>query len=368
MSEAVLEQGKAKKIRLVELDIMRGLCVLIMVIEHVHLFLTSESLLGNPFFHITQSGPGNVAVIFMFIMGMNTIFSRTSKPSAIFKRGVKIFIFSYVLNLFRNLLPAYIGTQIGKTTLAGQSFSYFYEPLLEVDILQFVGLSFMFIAILKFLMIPLKVQLGIAFLISLTTVIAGNISTTQNISNYGLELLIGGWRHNYFPFVSWIFFPICGAFFAARIKGMENRDNIYQGIIRWSFVVNLVLWGFLLYYYPKLDFFGWTDVFHYYRQNTLGNVFFVSHILFFIGASYFIVKNNLIPEKVMNFISFWSRNITSLYVISWMFISWTGWMITGFNVIENPVIAILVSTLFVVLTHVTVRYVPAVSKFFKIIF
>ncbi len=368
MSETVLAQGKANKIRLAELDIMRGLCVLIMVIEHTHLYLTSKSLLGNPLVHITQSGPGNVAVIFMFIMGMNTIFSRNTEPLAIFKRGVKIFIFSYVFNFFRDFLPAYIGTQIGRTTLASQSLNYLYEALLWVDILQFVGLAFMFIAILKFLKIPLKVQLGVAFLISLVTVIVGNISTTESISNYGLELLTGGWRHIYFPFVSWVVFPVCGAFFASRIKGMENRDNLYQGIIRWSFVTNLILWGFLLYYYPRLDFFGWNDSHNYYRQNTLGNVFFINLILFLIGVSYFIVKNNLIPEKAMNFLSFWSQNITSLYIISWIFISWTAWVITGFNVIENPILAILVSVLFVVLTHVTVRYVPAINKFFKVIF
>ncbi len=368
MSETDLAQSSAKKIRFVELDIIRGLCVLIMVIEHVHSYLTSKPLLGSLLFHITQSGPGNVAVIFMFIMGMNTVFSRKSGALITFKRGVKILIFSYIFNFFRDFLPAYIGTQIGRTTLASHSYSYLYETLINVDILQFVGLAFIFIAILKMLRIPLKIQLAIAFFISLVTIFIGNIPTTQNISSYGLNLLIGGWRHNYFPFVCWILFPIAGAFFAQQIKGRQNRDYIYQKIIRWSFVINLILWAFLLYYYPRLDFFGWNEDFNYYRQNTLGNIFFINLILLLIGASYYIVKNELIPSRVMNFISFWSKNITSLYIMSWIFISWTAWVITGFNVIENPIVAIVVSLLFVILTHLSVKYIPAINRFFKMIF
>jgi len=365
MCKASFQCVDAKKKRLVELDIVRGLCVLIMVIEHVNLYLTSKPLLRNPLFHITQSGVGNVAVLFMFIMGMNIIFSRNNSPSAIFKRGIKIFILSYVFNFFRDFLPAFIGCHIGRSTLSSHAYNHYYETLLNVDILQFVGLAFMFIALLRSLKISHKIELFIAFAVSFMTIIIGKVATTPDLSNWAKDLIIGGWRHNYFPFISWIAFPICGAFLARRIKGMEDRDQIYRRLLRWSLLVSAVLWGLWLYYYPRLDFFGWNDDFDYYRQNTLANVFFISQTILLTGISYFALKDDLIPLKVNNFISFWSENILSLYIVSWLLISWTAWVITGFNFIVDPLVAIAASFLFVVASHYTIKDVPAINIFLK---
>ena len=168
----------AKKKRLVELDIVRGLCVLIMVVEHTNLYLTSKPLLENPLFHMTQSVVGNVAVLFMFIMGMNTVFSRNSSPSVIFKRGVKIFILSYVFNFFRDFLPAFIGCHIGISSLTSHAYNHYYETLINVDILQFVGMAFMFIALLRSLTIPPKIELLVAFAVSsMTIIIGGSVGT-----------------------------------------------------------------------------------------------------------------------------------------------------------------------------------------------
>ena len=368
MCQTDLKCADIKKKRLVELDIVRGLCVLIMVIEHTYLYLASEPLLQNPLFHITQSGIGSVAVLFMFIMGMNTIFTRSDNPHLIFKRGVKIFIFSYVFNFLRDLVPAFIGCQIGKSILNSHGYSHYYETFLNVDILQFVGLAFIFIGILRSIKISPKIELFIAFIISFTTILIGKVPTRPDISNWIKDLIIGGWKHNYFPFIYWIIFPVCGSFFARRIKNVEDRDQIYRNMIKWSFLISAVLWGLLLYYYPSLDFFGWRDEYNYYRQNILANVFFISQIILLIGLSYFASKNELIPLRVKSFLSFWSENITSLYIVSWMLISWTAWVITGFHIIANPIIAIAASVLFAAVSHYTVKHVPVINRVLKKLF
>ncbi|MFA6409466.1 MAG: hypothetical protein WCW01_04760 [Gammaproteobacteria bacterium] len=138
-------------------------------------------------------------------------------------------------------------------------------------------------------------------------------------------------------------------------------------MLKWAFLICTAL-GILLCFDPKLDFFGWIDEFDYYRQNTLASVFFISEILLLIAASYFLLKNELLPDVIKRFLAFWSENITSLYIVSWLLITWTAWATLGFNFITNPFFAIAVSILFVTASHCLIKRVPAINKIIKKVF
>ena len=100
------------------MDVARGLSVDLMIVEHVIMYFTSNTLLHIPLFKIIQNGIADVAVIFMFLMGMNTVFPNRTTPRKILTRGCTILLVNYIFNFFRDFLPACIGCSLLVTKLS----------------------------------------------------------------------------------------------------------------------------------------------------------------------------------------------------------------------------------------------------------
>lgn len=367
-SVPLMNRAVGHKTRLTELDIVRGLAVLFMVVEHVNMYMTDNKLLGNPLFKLTQDGIGDVAVIFMFIMGMNTVFSKDKSPYNLFKRGCKIFLFSYVFNFIRDFLPALISCEIGTSKLIDYNYHHYYEIIMKVDIFQFVGLAFIFCGLLRMLRALPIVELIAGLSISISTLIIGKVTTSITFSNWVQDMLIGGWTHNYFPFICWIAYPVSGAFLARYLVGPNDRNLIYRKLTQLMLSIYLIGWCLNLYFYPSIDFYGWHDQFNYYRQNFIGNIFFLSQSILVIGMLYFALQNELIPEGIKRFLTFWSENITVLYIVSWLLITWSTWIALGFNFIERPVAAIGTTMAVIAITHLIVKNVPIIPRVVKRLF
>jgi len=351
--------------RIPELDVIRGLAVLFMVVIHVNsTFVCERIMIENPLFRFLTTAIGDVAIAFMFIMGAGTVLSKSNSPARLAFRGLKIFLFGYVFNFVRNFVPAVIGGWLGKTTLI-EGYHHYYEMVIHVDIFQFAGLALMFIGLIRALKIPPVVELIIGCVISFSTVFMSltptSLSFFPSFSNLLKEMVVGGWLHIYFPFVSWIVFPVAGAFFARVLLWTKNKNQMYIGLFRWAFLSYVLGWGFLLYFFPELDFFGWHAFMSFYRQTFTGNLFFLSEVCLLISGTYFVLRCELVPKTVLSFIAFWSKNITALYIVSWLIINWTACVVTGFNTVNSPLIAIGSTIICIVLTHLIIKYVPLIS-------
>ena len=369
MSNIIQTQHKSPYIdanekRYTELDIARGLSVVLMIVEHVNSYLTSEPLLQNPLFKLTQNGIADVAVIFMFLMGMNTVFSNRTTPRKILIRGCTILLVSYIFNFFRDFLPAYIGCSLHVSKLSDSGYSNLFLTVVNVDILQFVGLAFIFIGLLRICKISSRNELVIGIILSFLTIVFGKQETSFFIGNWFKDILIGGWNNNYFPFLSWIIFPICGAFLGNIYKNTNNKDLLYSRLIKYCFPIFIIGWCFILYFNTshELNFYGWGDEMDYYRQNFFGNIFFLSETMLVLGIIYFLIKNDVFPKFITVSLIFWSKNISAIYIVSWLLISWLTWLVLGFNSIDKPYISIFMTIFIIILSHVIVKKMPIISK------
>ncbi len=127
-----------------ELDWLKAVCILMMIILHVYDDCGSEP--GGPlygFFDYACTFLG--AAAFMICMGIGMRYSRKQDAKSYVLRGFEILTVGQFLNLLRNALPNLIAWwATGKNIFIAQSLL-----VLQADILTFAGLAFLLIALLK---------------------------------------------------------------------------------------------------------------------------------------------------------------------------------------------------------------------------
>lgn len=304
-----------------ELDIARGLAVLFMVIVHVLSAFSKEEVSNSTFgFVIDFLGSPPAAPVFMFILGTGLVYSTKSEAVQLFKRGIYILSLGYLLNFLRGGLPTF--TQLildGDKELLGD----IYEHMFSVDILQFAGASFLFFAYIKKFKIS---NLGL-LLIGLFCTILNLFLLKIRIDHPALSAVTGlVWGSNgntFFPFLSWIMYPITGYLFASILKKCRDKKTLYFKILLISGVL-LLLFSILFIYVMKIDL-GFDDGEKYFHQTIPGNLIMISFTLFWVSSIYFVSK----PLKglMQKTITRWSKNVLSIYMIHWIIIGWASLLI-----------------------------------------
>ena len=171
------------------------------------------------------------APVFMACMGIGLAYSRNSDPRRIVKRGIKILIVAYILNIIRALL--YVIEVCNKGTL--------YENLeeitilfLEGDILHFAGLALILFGIVKLFNLKDKAILAIgivfSFVATLHTVIAPNIFSSATLGLF-VATTYEGLMISEFPLVCWFIFVAFGFWFGNRLKCVKELDKFY---LKWG--------------------------------------------------------------------------------------------------------------------------------------
>ena len=151
-----------------------------MVLIHVWEELTKINLAVMPegFMHnMLQFCTGPLAApMFMFSMGVGMMYSSHTAPKELFRRGINLFITAYLLNFFRSGF-VYILYSIFKKSFSASMFLYLN---LNGDILQFAGLSFMLVALLKKLKMNVLHMTGIAFIMQIAGAYLGHRCVFRN--------------------------------------------------------------------------------------------------------------------------------------------------------------------------------------------
>ena len=140
---------RVNKGRQPEIDLLKAVCILIMVFCHSYIFLTSYNAGAVWFLNeivVVMVGIGG----FMVPMGITMHYTRDQSPRAYALRGLSILTAAQGLNLLRNALPNLIVYWCsGSQWFIAQAFL-----VLQADILSFAGLAFLLIAVVRRLRLP----------------------------------------------------------------------------------------------------------------------------------------------------------------------------------------------------------------------
>jgi len=328
-----------------ELDWARGFAVFFMILVHVKLELPGFPL-SNLYSKILEfAGSPLAAPVFMILLGAGIVYSRNKEPKKLAKHGLLLLALHYALNFGAFGLPNLIKLiQTGDVQYRDALFHYTFG----VDILAFAGITFLFFALME----KLKLEsIHVAFTALALACLNYLLTWLMNTfwSGPAPGLFIRASEYSYFPFLSWIGYPVMGYIFARHLIRCTDKKRFYKYLFAFSVLITatITLGSF------KYDFDIWSMHFgpeEYYYQD------FIQYIL--VGGicfSWISLLYTISSVKIFGFVgkllARWSRNVTAMYCAQWLIIGWFSIMAPSLFP-ESPVINFGIGIIVVILSDI----------------
>lgn len=321
-----------KKKRIYYLDLVRGLAVFFMVMQHT--MLVNEFTGGegqgiiSGLFVLLGTAPA--APVFMFIMGLFIMRSKAD-DKGLFKRGIKLLISGYVLNILRFTLPMLIAGEIT------EGVSMFWG----VDILQLAGLSYiMAIGVRKIANNKVLVPILCGVILLISPLLWG---LTDNPVT---DLLWGTNGNVAFPFFPWCVYPMLGMYFSSYFVKPELDKVVKKKVFIGASITAII--GILAFgLFPHAD---------YSRFGFGASLLIIAFVLFYLLLSETIIKNckRFRESKVAKTIYYWSNEVTNIYIVQWIIFGW-GMLLLGANEF-GEIASMLIGFGVMLITYVVVKY------------
>ncbi|WP_124534228.1 heparan-alpha-glucosaminide N-acetyltransferase domain-containing protein [Chryseobacterium sp. KBW03] len=345
--------------RIPALDLIKGMSVIGMIIIHTLLIYAnvksqSESAIGS---FIVFLGRGTS--IFLICMGITFMTSSHQSLKSALKRGVLLVFAGLFMNFMKFMIPVIFNfapdnfiQKYGWHAPIEQQYVYL---VMLGDILQLAGMSLLFVGFIREYVKNKYVILAIGLLVALVSREVSGINLDYPVINYILDLLFSTDypAYVYFPVFPWMSFIIIGMFFGKWYLELNYnstqlfRNMLYVGL---SFIA---VGAPLVFLYGKYNYNG------FYHMGPGGVIYFAGWTLIFLWLI------NTITSKVkengfMRVLKYCSRNLTSMYMIQWILISW-GKGIFGYRQHEIGYVLVLI-VLYIILTFSVQTLVDLVRK------
>ncbi|HOG45610.1 MAG TPA: heparan-alpha-glucosaminide N-acetyltransferase domain-containing protein [Anaerolineae bacterium] len=325
--KATVAEARSSTERRLELDIAKGLAVLLMICVHVQEMYSLPEVQHSAFgYAVELITTFPAAPLFMFMMGVGLVYSRRQSAGYALKRGLLLLLAAYLLNALRGFVPWTLGIQAGLVDSEAVPYGDVVLSLLEVDILHLAGLSLILVAGLRAVRAHWSVYPVIGVLLAALNYLVRGFSTGQPVADALVGLIWGTSETTYFPFLSWAFYPLAGVAFGTMLRRYRDTRRLYlwtlfAGAV--TFLITSAIGGFNLLYYM-----GITAPYAYYHLDLVGLAFHGSLMLVWLAGLYLL--QSVFPAAVTNKLLFWSREVTPIYFIHWVLIGWFI-LLVGFN-------------------------------------
>ena len=304
------DKNEINKGRQDELDIVKGLAIIFMVWCHTFDSLGGDRTTPIGFLVDCILGGPFAAPVFMICMGIGICYSRNNTPKEMAQRGLSIFLMGYFLNICRYTIPTLITYLIsGDSTYLQTIIPQFFV----VDILQFAGLSFLLIALLRKLNISMWWGLVFAGVLSVLGTLLIDKATGVTIIDYIFGLF---WKTNenaYFTLFHWFAYPVVGCIFGQYLRRCVDKKVAYK-----FFLILFPIVGLLE---IAIYFFGYGlagDTVQYFYMNPVNIIFCTVLAAAWTGVWYLLRMR--LPNMKIGYLQKLSRHINNVYCIHWVMI------------------------------------------------
>lgn len=302
-------------------DLVRGFAVIFMIAVHVLGVYSSVEVYNSLFGNVVDFlGSPPAAPVFMFTMGVFFILSRKTEGfSEGVSRGLKLYLLSLVFSFFRSDFVTIIeGVYFGSMDNLQESLT----TLIEVDILQFAGVAYVLLSIIRKVIKKPIGWIAIAFGIMLASPLVWGFTTGIEPVDWVLNYILGSGDETYFPIFSWLYYPLLGMAFGVIYKASDDHDALFKSLIEPSILLLAIGSAITL---TNVDF----HVGDYFRSGPGAVVWitgFVGVWLWFNNKylNGFVVKADGFNKKLLNFICYMGRATTKVYLIHWILLTWTA--------------------------------------------
>jgi len=318
---AVMERQRDRSI-----DLARGVALVLMVMVHVIYIWDLPTVSADGSLIYAMVSPIG-APTFLFLMGINFALSSKTHAWPSIYRGCQLIALGYFLNFLRGTIPVFLGDWTGLITINHVTWLTPWHYLIEVDILQCVGLSLIVLAIIRKYCPWPKVWALLAALSILGILIPSEAAATNSFGSYFASLFRGARNYIYFPLLPWITFPLAGmAYGAMKKKAAEKGRFEFRGALAG---LALIIAGSVMVLTGTGEGFGNLKAgFFLDGKLTPGMaVTFIGIQLLWLPLCGFISRTIDITPFAHR-IYFWSENVTTFYFIQWIVIGWLS-ILTG---------------------------------------
>lgn len=308
-------------------DVAKTVAIFFMVLVHSFIYVYGEENMAHGFQYRLNNIYGGMlaAPVFMFCMGAGVAYSRRTDARVMLVRGLKLFVVGYLLDAVRSLPELLLW-------LGGYGEDH-YEAFLEefnlFDILQFAGVAFMLFALLRWL----KASPNVILLVGLALSVFGSIYRELDMGSVWLNLLcypfIGihaGYIWTSFPLANWFIFVAAGYWFGKLVRRCNDLDRLYAIIVPLSGTVFAVGATYMATHAYGM-FTEANDDFFYYLT-PLDSLVCISGALSVASIGHFLMPHE--PHIVQNEVRQISTDVTRIYLIHWIFVSYlVGGILSG---------------------------------------
>lgn len=322
MRKGIFSQEIVNSGRQQELDIAKFLVLFVMPLVHCTIECTSKEGLahGLPYFFDTIIGGPLGAPVFMFAMGVGMVYTHHGTPADFVRRGGKMLLTGYLLNVCRYLIPFLTGYIItGDAEKYIEALPYY---VFGNDILPFAGLAFLMMAVLH----RLHFSDGAMLLFSLGLSLVGNFCNGIDAGSPFWNIVLGnfigtedaaGLVRSDFPLMNWLLVPVCGYLFGKRLLHVADKRRFY----RLCSSICLIAAGiyFLVGIHQGTGMFGEGQN-CYYHIRTPDVLAALAAVVGLLGV--YDKMAGYLPAKVMEIVQEGSRNINQYYCIHWVLVVW----------------------------------------------
>jgi len=349
-----LHNQRARGGRQVELDIAKGIAVLLMICVHVQEVLSHSAVQHSLFGNIVEFVTGfPAAPLFMLVMGVGTVYSRRQDAGYAIGRGASLLLMAYLLSAARGYIPWSLGIKLGLLAQDAVPYGDVVQSLLEVDILHFAGLCFILIGVLRAAKVPWGAYPVVGLMLGGLNYLVRGIGTGHAYLDSILGLFWGTGETSYFPFLSWVMYPMAGVAFGHILKDSCDERRLYMQSLLAGCVVLLAamcISGFRFMYYMG---FPEEHAYVYYHEDLIGNAVNGSLALIWLSVLYF--TSGAFPAVVRRKLLYWSRELTPIYVIHWVLIGWLA-LVVGFGQLMFWQTILVVSIIVVAADRIAAAY------------
>lgn len=311
------------KTRNITFDFARGLAVIFMVLVHVLGVYSNNTVQYSLFYDIIDFlGSPPAAPVFMFSMGVFFMLSSKSDSLKVgIMRGFKLLLLGCLLSFLREDLLILLE---GNFTSLNFFSSNHFITLWEIDILQFAGLAYILMSLIKYCFKKPIWWLFIAISIMVVSPLLWGITSDIKIFDWIFNALWGAGEVVYFPIFGWLYYPLIGMIFGLMMKVSSDVDNLFNSLLKPGLML-LVLGSII----TATNF-----TFHigdYFRSGPGSMIWITGFVFTWIWLIDKLIKKTK-DNNIFNVIIYWGKETTSIYIIHWLIISW-GTIILGYETI-----------------------------------
>lgn len=307
-----------------EFDYLKGIFMLFIFLIHAFQATLSleDTFTRGLYMFATMSG----AAIFIFVMGIGTVYSRNATPAGFAKSGVRMVIYQYLNNLAyvaALLLPfPFVHKNLSENGI--ENLKFLSKSYIQYTNIFFItGIIYLILALLKKLNVKTIGYVIIGIVVSLAAPFLYGTPINVPILGYIVTLLIGEADFVSFTPLYFLSYALLGAAFGSILQHVKDKVKFYKILAVPSIAVVLLWWVLIFLKYGSdisemsavlSDAYTTPDLWHVIAS--LAHIFIFAIFFFFIDKA---SRKNGKPCEPKNpaarQLLYYSRHISKYYAI-----------------------------------------------------